>query len=116
MESPARIAACAQVRDLSDAASYVESLDSAAEVIRGGISPYFWPNGKVPIRDDWKRLAQADFENFRLKVGGLVENPLELFSGRSGEVGRGRTHHHASLHPGMERHREVGRHSHENAH
>ncbi|MGC2015319.1 MAG: molybdopterin-dependent oxidoreductase, partial [Candidatus Acidiferrales bacterium] len=42
------------------------------------ISPYFWPNGKVPIRDDWKRLAKAGFENFRLKVGGLVENPVEL--------------------------------------
>ncbi len=42
------------------------------------ISPYFWPNGKMPIRDDWKRLAEAGFENFRLKVGGLVENPVEL--------------------------------------
>jgi DMSO/TMAO reductase YedYZ molybdopterin-dependent catalytic subunit len=42
------------------------------------ISPYFWPNGKMPIRDDWKRLAEAGFENFRLKVGGLVERPVEL--------------------------------------
>src|ERR1700693_6323571 len=32
----------------------------------------------MPIRDDWKRLAEADFENFRLKVGGLVEKPVEL--------------------------------------
>jgi methionine sulfoxide reductase catalytic subunit len=42
------------------------------------ISPYFWPNGKMPIRDDWKRLAETGFEKFRLKVGGLVENPVEL--------------------------------------
>ena len=42
------------------------------------ISPYFWPNGKVPVREDWKRLAQAGFRDFRLRVGGLVENPAEL--------------------------------------
>jgi len=44
----------------------------------GEISPYFWPNGKMPVRDDWKRLAAGEFEGFRLKVGGLVERPLEL--------------------------------------
>ncbi|HEX7961692.1 MAG TPA: molybdopterin-dependent oxidoreductase [Terriglobales bacterium] len=42
------------------------------------ISPYFWPNGKLPIRQDWKESAEAQFENFRLKVGGLVERPVEL--------------------------------------
>jgi sulfoxide reductase catalytic subunit YedY len=42
------------------------------------ISPYFWPNGKMPIRDDWKRMAEGGFDNFRLKVGGLVERPAEL--------------------------------------
>jgi DMSO/TMAO reductase YedYZ molybdopterin-dependent catalytic subunit/thiosulfate reductase cytochrome b subunit len=42
------------------------------------ISPYFWPNGKMPVREEWKRLAEAGFRDFRLKVGGLVENPVEL--------------------------------------
>jgi len=42
------------------------------------ISDCFWPNRKVPIRDDWKRLAEAGFETFRLKVGGFVERPVEL--------------------------------------
>ena len=42
------------------------------------ISPYFWPNGKMPARDDWKRMAENRFRDFRLKVGGLVENPVEL--------------------------------------
>ncbi len=42
------------------------------------ISPYFWPNGKVPVREDWKRLAQDGFREFRLKVGGLVDNPVQL--------------------------------------
>ncbi|MGH9481885.1 MAG: molybdopterin-dependent oxidoreductase [Terriglobales bacterium] len=42
------------------------------------ISPFFWPNGKMPIRSDWKRMAETGFENFRLKVGGLVERPAEF--------------------------------------
>jgi DMSO/TMAO reductase YedYZ molybdopterin-dependent catalytic subunit len=42
------------------------------------ISPYFWPNGKLPVRDDWKRLAEGGFCDFKLKVSGLVENPVEL--------------------------------------
>lgn len=42
------------------------------------ISPYFWPNGKMPMSEEWKQLAEGDFHNFRLKVGGLVENPVEL--------------------------------------
>jgi DMSO/TMAO reductase YedYZ molybdopterin-dependent catalytic subunit/thiosulfate reductase cytochrome b subunit len=42
------------------------------------ISPYFWPNGKMPVREDWKRLAESGFRDFRLKVGGLVENRVEL--------------------------------------
>ena len=42
------------------------------------ISPRFWPNGTVPVREDWKRLAKGEFQEFRLKVGGLVDNPVEL--------------------------------------
>ena len=42
------------------------------------ISPYFWPNGKMPEREDWKRLSADNFRDFKLKVGGLVERPVEL--------------------------------------
>ncbi|MGA2169727.1 MAG: molybdopterin-dependent oxidoreductase, partial [Terracidiphilus sp.] len=42
------------------------------------ISPYFWPNGKIPEREDWKQLANDGFRQFKLKVGGLVDNPVEL--------------------------------------
>jgi sulfoxide reductase catalytic subunit YedY len=42
------------------------------------VSPHFWPNGKMPVRDDWKRLAADHFREYRLQVGGLVENPVEL--------------------------------------
>jgi sulfoxide reductase catalytic subunit YedY len=42
------------------------------------ISPHFWPNGKRPVREDWKQLVAEDFKSYRLKVTGLVENPVEL--------------------------------------
>jgi DMSO/TMAO reductase YedYZ molybdopterin-dependent catalytic subunit/thiosulfate reductase cytochrome b subunit len=42
------------------------------------ISPHFWPNGKMPIREDWKRMAEQGFREYKLKIGGLVEHPVEL--------------------------------------
>ncbi len=60
------------------------------------VSAYFWPNGKMPVRDDWKRLAENGFHDFRLKVGGLVDNPLELSLAdleRIGEVEHITMHH-----------------------
>ncbi|HET8839428.1 MAG TPA: molybdopterin-dependent oxidoreductase [Flavobacteriaceae bacterium] len=42
------------------------------------ISPYFWPNGKMPESEEWKKLAENDFKDYKLKIGGLVENPVEL--------------------------------------
>jgi DMSO/TMAO reductase YedYZ molybdopterin-dependent catalytic subunit/thiosulfate reductase cytochrome b subunit len=42
------------------------------------ISPFFWPNGKPPTSEEWQALAADDFRDYRLKVYGLVENPIEL--------------------------------------
>jgi len=56
-------------------------LDRAAPVAefrREDISPFFWPNGKMPTCDEWTALAAGDFKEYRLKVHGLVENPVEL--------------------------------------
>ena len=55
------------------------------------ISPYFWPNGKMPVREDWKHLAQHGFQDFKLKVGGLVENPVELSLADIEKLGRSNT-------------------------
>jgi DMSO/TMAO reductase YedYZ molybdopterin-dependent catalytic subunit len=52
--------------------------DPVAEFRREDISPYFWPNGKVPTSDEWKALADNGFKDYRLKITGLVENPVEL--------------------------------------
>jgi sulfoxide reductase catalytic subunit YedY len=42
------------------------------------ISPHFWPNGKMPTREDWKRMAEQGFKEYNLKIGGLVKHPAEL--------------------------------------
>jgi sulfoxide reductase catalytic subunit YedY len=42
------------------------------------ISPYFWSNGKPPTREDWELLEKDRFDGYRLKIGGLVHNPVEL--------------------------------------
>lgn len=49
-----------------------------AEFRREEISPYFWPNGKLPTSAEWKNLANNSFKDYRLKVYGLVENPVEV--------------------------------------
>lgn len=51
------------------------------------ISPYFWPNGKMPVREDWKHLVERGFRDFKLNVGGLVENPVELSLAEIEELG-----------------------------
>ena len=45
---------------------------------RDEISPHFWPNGKIPVSEEWKRLAASSFRDYKLKVGGLVEKPAAL--------------------------------------
>jgi hypothetical protein len=45
---------------------------------RKDITSYFWPNGKVPVSEEWKKLAENNFSDYKLKIGGLVENPVEI--------------------------------------
>ena len=59
-------------------ASLLNPLVPRAEYRREEISPYFWPNGKIPTSDEWKALVEGDFRDYRLKLFGLVENPIEL--------------------------------------
>lgn len=42
------------------------------------ISPYFWHNGAYPESDEYKSLFRNNFEDYRLRIFGLVDNPVEL--------------------------------------
>ena len=53
-------------------------LEPRAEYARADISPRFWPNGALPTSEEWLGLAANGFKDYRLRVHGLVENPVEL--------------------------------------
>ncbi len=42
------------------------------------ITSYFWPNGRMPDSKEWKDLAANDFKDYKLKIDGMVKNPVEL--------------------------------------
>src|SRR6185312_6160598 len=42
------------------------------------ISPYFWHNGAFPDSNEYRALYDAGFASYRLRIHGLVENPVEL--------------------------------------
>jgi len=42
------------------------------------ISPYFWHNGQYPESDEYRALLADNFVDYRLRVHGLVDNPVEL--------------------------------------
>jgi DMSO/TMAO reductase YedYZ molybdopterin-dependent catalytic subunit/thiosulfate reductase cytochrome b subunit len=56
----------------------IDPLVPRAQYRREEISPHFWPNGMMPTSEEWLRLAEGDFRDYRLRVHGLVENPVEL--------------------------------------
>ena len=58
--------------------STLNRLSPSEHYIEADISPRFWPNGKIPEREDWKQMAKDGFQGFKLKVGGLVDNLVEL--------------------------------------
>jgi hypothetical protein len=56
-----------------------EHIDSKpGEYTEKDISPYFWHNGKYPDSEKYKRLQATDFADYKLAIGGLVDNPVEL--------------------------------------
>lgn len=58
-----------------------------AEFSREEISPFFWPNGLVPTSQEWKDLREREFRDYRLRVHGLVEHPVELSLDQLRELG-----------------------------
>jgi DMSO/TMAO reductase YedYZ molybdopterin-dependent catalytic subunit/thiosulfate reductase cytochrome b subunit len=42
------------------------------------ISPYFWHNGQYPSSEEYTALFEGGFADYRLRIDGLVDNPVEL--------------------------------------
>ena len=56
-----------------------EHLDSRpGQYTEKDISPYLWHNGKYPATQEYAQLREHGFTDYRLRVSGLVENPVEL--------------------------------------
>ncbi|MEO7017622.1 MAG: molybdopterin-dependent oxidoreductase [Leifsonia sp.] len=49
-----------------------------AQYTEKDISPYFWHNGKYPESAEYLALRERNFADYRLRVNGLVDNPIEL--------------------------------------
>jgi DMSO/TMAO reductase YedYZ molybdopterin-dependent catalytic subunit/thiosulfate reductase cytochrome b subunit len=56
-----------------------EHLDATpGEYSEADISPYFWHNGQYPDSDAYQALQAGDFVDYRLRINGLVAEPIEL--------------------------------------
>ncbi len=55
-----------------------QSWDARSQLDEADISPYFWPNGTMPESAEFESLVANEFADYRLRVDGLVENPVEL--------------------------------------
>jgi thiosulfate reductase cytochrome b subunit len=53
----------------------VEWFDPKRQYTQAEISPYFWPNGTMPTSEEYNVLARDNFDNYSLRIGGLVANP-----------------------------------------
>ena len=52
--------------------------DPTSQLTEADISPHFWPNGTMPHSAEFDALVASGFAQYRLRVGGLVERPLEF--------------------------------------
>ena len=52
--------------------------DPRSELSEKDISPYLWPNGTMPQSAEFDALVAGQFEDYRLRVDGLVETAREF--------------------------------------
>ena len=55
-----------------------ERWDPQSQLSEQDISPFFWPNGTMPVSAEFDALAASGFAGYRLRVGGLVGQPREF--------------------------------------
>ena len=80
------------------------------------ISPYFWHNGVYPDSAAYTALQEGSFADYRLRINGLVANPVELNLDPAARAAAPRADHPALLHPRLVRHRQMGRRVHADPH
>jgi methionine sulfoxide reductase catalytic subunit len=56
----------------------MEWWDPRATYSEKDISPYFWSNGELPESQEYEQLRQGGFADYRLRLDGLVEHPVEI--------------------------------------
>lgn len=56
----------------------LDPMTPRASYSREEVSPHLWPNGRLPTSDEWRHLADNGFRDYRLRVHGLVQHPVEL--------------------------------------
>ena len=56
----------------------LERTNPTATYAESDISPYFWTNGEKPESDEYQRLKAGDWAEYRLRIDGLVQSPLDL--------------------------------------
>jgi DMSO/TMAO reductase YedYZ molybdopterin-dependent catalytic subunit len=52
--------------------------DPNSQLTERDISPHFWPNGTMPKSAEFDALVETSFAGYRLRVGGLVDRPMEF--------------------------------------
>jgi methionine sulfoxide reductase catalytic subunit len=58
--------------------SLMEWWDPTVQYTGKDISPFFWPNGKLPVSPEYVALKADGFRDFKLHVYGLCENPCDI--------------------------------------
>lgn len=56
----------------------LEDVNPTATYRESDISPYFWPNGERPVTEEYRLLQSSGWSDYRLRVDGLVENPVQI--------------------------------------
>jgi methionine sulfoxide reductase catalytic subunit len=52
--------------------------EPTAQLTERDISPHFWPNGTLPNSAEYEALLSAEFDGYKLRVDGLVDEPREF--------------------------------------
>ena len=55
-----------------------EKVNPTAQYADSDISPFFWTNGERPQSAEYAALQAAGWADYRLRVDGLVDNPVEI--------------------------------------